>query len=102
MYIYIYMVRRSSLAAPHPPAVMVSPPGVGRRLAGPVGGAGGRGGRPGRAVMAGRSDRWAGRRAGCRAVARTSGRMGARGRVAGGRTAEPAPYTRRHAFKGNL
>ena len=33
-------------------------------MAGPVGGAGGRGGRPGRAVMAGRSDRWAGRRAG--------------------------------------
>ena len=37
-------------------------------MAGPVGGAGGRAGRSGRAVMAGRSDRWAG----CRAVARTS------------------------------
>ena len=93
----------SSLVARGPPPRRDGiPPGVGRRLAGPVGGAGGRGGRPGRAVMAGRSDRWAGRRAGCRAVARTSGRMGARGRVAGGRTAEPAPSTRRHAFKRNL
>ena len=79
--VHVLLIYGSSPVARGPPAVMVSPPGLGWRLAGPVGGAGGRGGRLGRAVMAGRSDWWAGRQAGCRAVARTSGRMGARGRV---------------------